>query len=206
LKPALREFHLTGAAGRIQAAAHEPPGAPRGICVVCHPHPLFGGTMDNKVAVTLARAFCEIGFVAVRFNFRGVGTSDGEHDHGAGETDDAVAIVDYARITFGELPLALAGFSFGGAVATRVAKRVQPDHMVLVAPAIARFGGIDAPAGTLVIQGEQDDVVPLSEVLDWARPLDLPVMVIPGADHFFHRRLHHVRDLIVHRHAERIGG
>ncbi|MCL4799885.1 MAG: alpha/beta fold hydrolase [Burkholderiales bacterium] len=208
-RPPQERALVAGPAGTIETAIEHPAVFPadgvsegvRGIALVCHPHPLFGGTMDNKVVTTLARAFVELGCVALRPNFRGVGASEGAHDHGEGETEDMLAVIGYARERFGEAPLALAGFSFGGYVQTRVAQRAPPERMVLVGVAAGDLGERsydtpDAPAGTLVIHGELDETVPLARVLDWARPQDLPVVVIPGADHFFHRRLHHIRDQV----------
>lgn len=182
-------FFVAGPAGRLEAVAADPVGNRRGIALVAHPHPLHGGTMDNKVVVTLAKAFVEMGYVAVRANFRGVGQSEGSFDHGAGETEDLLAVAAHMRDQAGELPLLLAGFSFGGHVQTRVAQALPVQRMVLVAPAVNYAGTRAAPDNTLVIHGEEDDVVPLADVLDWARPQDLPVTVVPGAGHFFHKRL-----------------
>jgi alpha/beta superfamily hydrolase len=208
-RPPQERVLVAGPAGSIETVIEHPAMFPadgvsegiRGIALVCHPHPLFGGTLDNKVVTTLARAFVELGYVALRPNFRGVGRSDGVHDHGEGETDDMVAVLGYARERFGELPVALAGFSFGGYVQTRVAQRVAPDRMVLVGLAAGdlgerRYETPSVPAETLVIHGELDETVPLARVLDWARPQELPVVVIPGADHFFHRRLHLIRGIV----------
>jgi alpha/beta superfamily hydrolase len=176
--------------------------APRGLALVAHPHPLFGGTLDNKVAQTLARTYTELGYIAIRPNFRGVGASEGEHDHGDGETDDLVRIAGWAQERFGALPIALAGFSFGAYVQTRVAPRLKAERLVLVGvPDGLVTGGRtykteNVPADTIVIHGELDETAPLANALDWARPQDLPVVVVPGADHFFHRRLHILRAII----------
>ncbi len=156
----------------------------------------MGGTKDNKVVTTLARTFYALGYVALRPNFRGVGASAGTHDEGRGETADLVAVAHYAQETYGQLPLTCAGFSFGSFVQTRVAKEIQPDRLVLVAPAVNRFPAEQVAAGTLVIHGELDDVVPLAAVLDWARPQNLPVVVVPGGEHFFHGRLHLLREIV----------
>jgi uncharacterized protein len=201
---------VDGPAGRIEIVVDHPPVFPtdgaedsaRGIAIVAHPHPLFGGTLDNKVAQTLARTFTELGYIAVRPNFRGVGASEGVHDHGDGETDDLVRVVDWALSRFGPLPVALAGFSFGAYVQTRVAKRVQAERLVLVGvPDGLVTGGRTyrteaVPPDTVVIHGELDETAPLANALDWARPQELPVVVVPGADHFFHRRLHLIRDIV----------
>jgi len=166
-----------------------PRGECRGIALVAHPHPLYGGTMDNKVVTTLAKTFSRLGLAAFRLNFRGVGQSAGEFDQGIGETGDMLALADHARRELGNLPILLAGFSFGGYVQTRVLEQVEAQRLVLVAPAVKRFEVGAVPADTLVIHGEQDEVVPLADVLDWARPQNLPLTVVPGAGHFFHGQL-----------------
>ena len=189
---------LPGAAGDIETVIDQPTGEKpaRGIALVAHPHPLFGGTLDNKVAQTLARTFVDLGYVAVRPNFRGVGQSGGTHDEGNGETDDLLLVAQYAQQRFAIAPLVLAGFSFGSLVQSRVAQRTPAERLVFVGTAVTRGKVENVPADTIVIHGEADDVVALNLVLDWARPQDLPVTVIPGADHFFHRRLHLIRAII----------
>jgi len=197
---------LDGPAGKIEVFV-EPHEAATGIALIAHPHPLFGGTADNKVVTTLAKAFRELGCHTLRPSFRGVGGSEGTHDRGIAETDDLLAVHDYARSRFGELPLYLAGFSFGAHVVTRLADRLQKSAMaarrlVLVGTAAGFIEGdrqyetgAVAP-DTIVIHGSEDETVPLANVLKWAEPLELPVAVIPGADHFFHRRLHIIRRII----------
>lgn len=188
---------------------------PQGIALIAHPHPLFGGTADNKVVTTLSRAFRERGCITLRPSFRGVGGSEGEHDHGDAETDDVLAVHGWARARYADvlteagirLPLYLAGFSFGAYVTARLAKRLaatgdRPKWLVLVGTAAGTVEGMrryeteDVPPDTLVIHGSEDETVRLANVLAWARTMDLPVVVVPGADHFFHRRLHLLRDLI----------
>jgi alpha/beta superfamily hydrolase len=205
---------LDGSAGRIEVFV-EPRDDAVGIALIAHPHPLYGGTAENKVVTTLARTFRELGYATLRPNFRGVGGSDGEHAHGIGETDDLLAVHAYARQRFGgsaaplpaQLPVVLAGFSFGAFVITRLAKllaeRNDPaERLVLVGTAAGHFEGIrkytvEAVApDTVVIHGAEDSTVPLANVLAWAEPLDLPVTVIPGADHFFHRKLHIIRNIV----------
>jgi len=200
---------LAGAAGRIEFALDWPErGAPRGIAYVGHPHPLYGGTLDNKVAATIARTFAALGWLAVRPNFRGVGSSEGAHDEGRGETEDFIHLVDalptlpaLAGRVDPNLPLALAGFSFGSFVASRAARtlaaRHRPArHLVLVGCAAGKWPMPEVRSDTLVIHGENDETIPLTDVFAWARPQNLPVVVIPGADHFFHRRLSLLKTLI----------
>lgn len=203
---------LDGAQGKIEVfadlPAHDAP--PNGIVLIGHPHPLFGGTPDNKVVTTLSRVLRAQGAVALRPSFRGVGASAGEHDHGNGETDDLLAVLDWARQRWGDLPVTLAGFSFGAYVITRVAQRLAETQrparwMVLVGTAAGLINGARkydtaaVTADTLVIHGAEDTTVPLANVLAWAEPLEIPVIVVPGADHFFHRKLHILYDIIDRR-------
>jgi alpha/beta superfamily hydrolase len=185
----LERVLIHGEAGNIEVDINDPGTARRGIALIAHPNPVQGGTKDNKVVTTLAKTLFALGRVAVRPNFRGVGASAGVHDEGRGESEDLLAVADYLRQRFDDLPLLLAGFSFGGLVQTRVAKRANAQRLVLVAPAVPRFSAETVPQDTLVIHGEHDEVVPLATVLDWARPQNLPVVVVPGGDHFFHGRL-----------------
>jgi uncharacterized protein len=198
------KIQLKGAAGAIEvlrdAAAAGSPAL--GVAVIAHPHPLFGGTMDNKVVQTLARAFVACGWTAVRFNFRGVGASEGEHDEGRGERDDMLAVVEQLAP---EGQLAIAGFSFGAFVASCSAEKLWATrdirHLVLVGTAAARFSVAALPPEAheraLVVHGEQDDTVPLAAVMDWARPQSLPVTVVPGGGHFFHGQLPLLKSLVV---------
>jgi alpha/beta superfamily hydrolase len=188
-----------GPAGALECALDHPEGEPRGVAVICHPHPQQGGTMDNKVVQTLARAFLQLGYRTVRFNFRGVAASEGAWDEGQGEIDDALAVIAAHRDP--ALPLALAGFSFGGYVASQAAARLPDDakveRLVLVGPSTQKQKVAPVPEETLVIHGESDDIVPLSATLDWARPQSLPVVVIPGVGHFFHGQLALLKNLVV---------
>jgi alpha/beta superfamily hydrolase len=180
---------VPGPAGKLEVVLNAQP-APHGVALIAHPHSQQGGTLDNKVVQTLAKTFFALGYAAVRFNFRGVGASEGAFDAGDGETDDALAVLAYAKSRFGELSLALAGFSFGSYVQTRVAQRVPHyERLVLVGPAVGRFSVASVREDTIVVHGEEDDVVPLAAVLDWARPQQLPIVVFPGCGHFFHGRL-----------------
>lgn len=204
--PAPERFTIPGPVGEIEIAI-DAPSRISGIALVAHPHPLFGGAMDNKVAHTLARTLRDLGFVALRSNFRGVGKTTGSHDHGKGETEDLLAVLDYARGRFGDLPVALAGFSFGAYVQSLVAKRLKDEgrpiaRMVLVGTAAGMVTGArhyvteGVPPDALVIHGEVDETVPLANVLEWARPQQLPIVLVPGADHFFHGKLHCLKDII----------
>ena len=188
---------IDGPAGIIETVIQTPEG-PRGIALIAHPHPLFGGTLDNKVVQTLAKSFLELGYIAVRPNFRGVGQSSGEHDNGIGETEDLLFLINYAQQQFTDLPVALAGFSFGAAVQAKVAQKFSPQGMVLIGVAVNRLQVPPVRNDSIIIHGELDDTVPLIDVLNWARPQDLPVIVLPGADHFFHHRLPILKN-IVHR-------
>jgi len=190
---------IAGPAGALEVAVNLPEGEARGIALVAHPHPLQGGTLDNKVAQTLAKTFTALGYIGVRFNFRGAGASEGAFDEGEGETDDALAALAYARRefpAFAATPPVLAGFSFGTYVQARVARSVAPERMVLVGPAVQRFAADALPADTIVIHGEEDDVVALADVLAWARPRQLPIIVFPGCGHFFHGRLPQLQRVI----------
>jgi len=188
---------IEGSAGTIETDVNDPGGARRGIALIAHPHPLQGGAKDNKVVTTLAKAFFALGYVAVRPNFRGVGASAGSHDEGRGEADDLIAVAGHLKREYGELPLLLAGFSFGSFVQTRVARRLHSRSLVLVAPAVNRFPAETVPRETLVVHGELDDVVPLAAVLEWARPQSLPVVVIPGGEHYFHGRLNLLAEIVL---------
>jgi len=207
MNSATQSLILQGGVGAIEVLRDLPAdGVVRGTAVIAHPHPLFGGTMQNKVVQTLARAFVQCGWQAVRFNFRGVGASAGIHDEGRGEAADMLALIEQVAP---EGPLALAGFSFGAFVTSHVAQAVSAQRslgkLVLVGTAASRF--TVAPVApelherTLVIHGEQDDTVALSSVMDWARPQTLPVTVIPGVEHFFHGQLPLLKSLVV-RHLQ----
>lgn len=197
---------VNGPAGRIEVLQDSPALAAgqalRGTAVIAHPHPLFGGTMDNKVVQTLARAFVQCGWRALRFNFRGVGETQGEHDEGRGEAQDMLAVVEQCAP---EGPLALAGFSFGAFVMSHALQSLWPARavgpLVFVGAAASRFDLAPVPAElheqTLVIHGETDDTVPLAAVMDWARAQVLPVTVVPGGSHFFHGQLPLLKRLVV---------
>jgi len=199
------KFYLTGRAGKMECLLDEPEsgleGGLRGIALVAHPHPLYGGTMDNKVAQTLARTFVGLGYVTARFNFRGVGESEGTYDDGRGEVDDMEVMLDHMLKEYPGLPFTLSGFSFGTFVQAQLQQRLEAqgrpaERLVLVGTAAGKWPMPPVPPDTILIHGELDDTITLTQVFDWARPLDIPVTVIPGADHFFHRKLVHIKNLV----------
>jgi alpha/beta superfamily hydrolase len=198
-----QKFYLTGKAGRMECMLDLPEeAAPRGIALVAHPHPLYGGTMENKVAQTLARAFVALGYATARLNFRGVGESEGVHDEGRGEVDDMAVVLADMQQRFPGLPVALSGFSFGTFVQGQLQQRLiaegrPAERLVLVGTAAGKWPMPEVPSDTILIHGELDDTITLAQVFDWARPQDLPVIVIPGADHFFHRKLVHIKNLVL---------
>jgi uncharacterized protein len=208
--PRAERVTLTGPAGGIEALVEIPAAGERGndsaapahFGVVCHPHPLYGGTLDNKVVYTLARAFVTLGVPAIRFNFRGVGASAGRHDEGRGETADVLSVIAYGRERWPGASLWLAGFSFGGAVALHAAAQARPERLVAVAPGITRVAmeGVGSPSCPwLIVQGDADDVIEPAAVLEWASRQSPPpaVSLLRGAGHFFHGRLHELREAVL---------
>lgn len=193
---------IAGPAGTLQLLQDVPAGPAQALAVICHPHPLHGGTLNNKIVHQLARTFNQLGAVSVRFNFRGVGDSAGHYDEGRGEALDLQAVVAWAQQQWPGLPLWLAGFSFGGFVAIKVAGQLQPERLVTVAPAVNYFPGqafrVTAP-DWLVIQGEEDDVVPVAAVQAFIQPQSpSPTLVlVEGAGHFFHGRLNALKQAIL---------
>lgn len=195
----LHKFSIPAPSGVLHGMVHMPEVEPRAIAVIAHPLPVMGGTMDNKIVTTLAKTFAELGFIALRFNFRGVGESSGAYDEGNGETEDALAIAHYAQQEFGaHMPLILAGFSFGGYVQARAAEQLPARRLVLIAPAVGRFAMPHVPAGSLIVHGELDEVVTLNDMLAWARPQHLSIVVVPEAEHYFHGRLHQLKEIVMH--------
>ena len=218
-------IHIDGVVGQIEMAIdlpdelkNNPDFSVRGLALIAHPHPLMGGTMDNKVAQTMARAFNQLGYVSVRPNFRGVGATAGVHDDGVGEMEDLLHVTDWMRTpsswnqfeataqqawvcAANTLPLVVSGFSFGSFVGTHLVQRLAElgrpaERFVMVGSAAGKWELAPVPADTILIHGEVDETIPLIDVLDWARPQELTVQVVPGADHFFHRRLHCIRNII----------
>lgn len=193
---------IDGPVGRLQLLQEVPAGEPLALAVICHPHPLHGGTLNNKIVHQLARTFNQLEAISVRFNFRGAGDSDGRFDHGQGELDDLLAVADWARARWPGLPLWLAGFSFGGYVALSAAAALRPQRMVTVAPAVGYFGDAcpEIPSTDwLVIQGSDDDVVRADAVGAFLDRLDVnhQLAVVEGAGHFFHGRLNELKNLVL---------
>lgn len=200
-KPASERRMVEGPEGRIEILVECPPGAICGFAFVGHPHPLYGGNLDNKVTATLARAFLSLGWIAIRPNFRGVGASTGSHDNGTGEMRDFLFLLEeipswpqWDSLIAQPAPLALGGFSFGAHVAAGAAQELArrgraAESLVLIGTPAGKWPVAAAAPDTLVIHGEVDETIPIGAVYSWARESDLPVIVIPGADHFFHRRL-----------------
>ena len=210
ISPNTRPVTIDGPAGRLEAAIDAPvcdAALSQGVAVIGHPHPLYGGTMDNKVVQTIARALLQLGYTTLRFNFRGIGASEGAWDEGDGEKDDMMAVVGYARnlpefVDKPQVPLVLAGFSFGSYIASQVAEQLAQSEapaqrLILVGVAASRFSVAHVPGDSLVIHGEQDEVVPLAAVMDWARPQHMPVVVIPGVGHYFHGQLPLLKNIII---------
>lgn len=199
--PSEERVTFEGPAGPLEGILSIPDSAPRAVAVVCHPHPQFDGTMQNKVVHTLACTFTAAGIAALRFNFRGVGESAGAYDEGDGETEDALAAVEFAHERLGELPLWLAGFSFGSSIALRASTRTECAGLVMVAPPAAKFGPSEAGAPDcpwLVVQGDADEIAPPDDVVEWVNGIDAgpELLMLPGVDHFFHGKLNLLRDTV----------
>ena len=218
-------IHIDGIVGAMEMSIDlpdelksNPSFVVRGLALVAHPHPLLGGTMDNKVAQTMARAFNQLGYVSVRPNFRGVGGTAGVHDDGIGELEDLLYVTEWMQTpsswsdfeptadqtwvnSANTLPLVVSGFSFGSFVGSHLVQRLAElgrpaERLVMVGSAAGKWTLAPVPADTILIHGELDETIPLKDVFDWALPQELTVQVVPGADHFFHRRLHCIRNII----------
>jgi uncharacterized protein len=205
-------LEIAGPAGALQCIAEDVGTEAKAMAVVCHPHPLYGGTMDNKVVVTVARALHEIGVCTVRFNFRGVGASAGSYNEGRGESEDAQAVADWALQRWPDLPLISAGFSFGAFIALKLALARAAAHLITVAPAVSRFDFSLLPhpgCPWTVVQGDADEVVPTADVVNWAQRLSPPpsIHLVPGAGHFFHGKLLELKRIVTEiRSGERRSG
>lgn len=192
----IQNFFVDGPIGKLETVLAEPDSAPIGIAIIAHPHPLYGGTMDNKIIYTLFHSLLELGFIAVKFNFRGVGKSEGIFDSGIGEIEDAVTVTNAIRNQYSNhlprMPLLLSGFSFGGGIQLHAAVQLKPEFLVLVAPSVNNLNSPyvqEQTKNTLIIHGEHDEIVSIKTIFDWAAPQSLPVVIIPGAEHFFHGKL-----------------
>jgi alpha/beta superfamily hydrolase len=201
--PVNEKLFIDGPVGRLEAVLERPgAGAPEGAAVVCHPHPQHGGTLHNKVAHTLARAFVRSGYETLRFNFRGTEQSEGSFDDGVGELDDALAAMEFMRARHGAYPLWLSGFSFGAAVAVKAAAGTHVDGLVSVAPAIGRLAtglSMQPDCPWLIVQGDEDELIDVDETVEWVDSLEPgpELLIINGAEHFFHGRLGDLRDAVM---------
>jgi len=191
-----QKLFVTGPAGKLETIITLPIQKPNGIAIIAHPHPLYQGNMDNKVVYITNKALIEKGFNTAKFNFRGVGASEGKYAEGVGEISDVLAVTRFVQENYGETLnhslLVLAGFSFGGAIQAFAAQQLNPHKLILIAPSVARMNTpqvVDHAKATLIIHGDHDDIVPLQSVVDWASPQGIPVTIIPEAEHFFHGKL-----------------
>lgn len=196
-------LRLAGPVGEIEAVLERPdqPAPGKGVAIICHPHPLYGGSMDNKVVTTLARCCTEAGLVAVRFNFRGIGASQGAFDNAEGETDDVLAVLDWALAHTGAKHPVLLGFSFGGLVAAKAALQRRPAQLVTVAPALHYFADAAFPSPGcpwLLVHGRDDDVVDCADTVSRVQPVQpgVDVRLLDGVGHFYHGRLGDLREII----------
>ena len=197
-----KSFFVTGPAGQLECALDTPQDAPVGIALLAHPHPLYGGRMDNKVVQIMTRAFVELGYAVARMNFRGVGRSQGAHNGGIGEADDLAIVLKHVQQIYPGLPFVLGGYSFGTYVQSILQQKllsdgIQPERMVLVSATAGKWALSNVPENTLLIHGENDDIIPLDDLFEWARPQDLSIVVVTGADHLFNRKLHHIQNIII---------
>lgn len=207
----IQNFSIDGPVGKLEVILAKPESIPQGIAIIAHPHPLHGGTMGNKVVHTLFTTLLGLEFITAKFNFRGVGQSEGIFDHGIGEIEDVMTVTHIIRSLFSDhstdLPLLLAGFSFGGAIQLHAAQRLNPEYLVLIAPSVANLNTPTIPEATryaLIIQGDKDDIVLPDTLLAWATPQSQPIVFIPGAEHFFHGKLVILKQVISKAFARKI--
>jgi len=191
------KLRIDGPSGKIETVIDDPGPERRGLALIAHPHPLHGGSLDNKVVTTLAKTLLDLGYVAVRPNFRGVGLSEGAYDHGEGEVADMHAVLQFVRERYPDLPLVLAGFSFGAVIQSRLSASASPKHLLLVGPAVNLFQMGATAANTLVIHGECDELVPIDQVRTWAMQHGVTLAVVRDADHFFHKKLSELKQHIL---------
>jgi uncharacterized protein len=209
MNPTTQTIFIKGPVGQLEVAINLPASArPLGIALIAHPNPVQGGTMEHKIVHTIARSFLQMDYATVRFNYRGVGKSEGEFDQGIGETDDAHAVLEYAQTHLGLKKIVLAGFSFGGFIQVELIQRLLAEidciqGMILIGPAVGRFPIKDLPPHLpcLILQGEDDDIILVKDVLAWAKRQKRPVVVFPDCGHFFHGRLADIQNEILQRRA-----
>ena len=193
------KLRIDGPVGKLETVIDDPGETRRGLALIAHPHPLYGGSLSNKVVTTLAKTLYDQGYVAVRPNFRGVGRSEGEYDQGQGEVVDMLAVLHFVRERYPDLDLVLAGFSFGAVVQSRVSETIRPQHLLLVSPALNLFSMGAAFAQTLIIHGENDELVPLDQVRAWSTQHGIDLAVVRGADHFFNKKLAALKQQVLER-------
>ncbi len=191
------KLRIDGPDGKIETVIDDPGPTRRGLALIAHPHPLHGGSLENKVVTTISKILHDLGYVAVRPNFRGVGSSEGEYDHGEGEVADMLAVLAFVRARYPDLALILAGFSFGAVIQSRVNETAQAEHLLLIGPALNLFQMGSAPANTLVIHGEKDAIVPVDQVRSWTTQHGVTLAVVRDADHFFHKKLSELKQHIL---------
>lgn len=191
------KLRIDGPEGKIETVVDDPGPERRGLALIAHPHPLHGGSMDNKVVTTIAKTLLDLGYVAVRPNFRGVGASEGAYAHGEGEIADMRAVLDFITERYPDLPLVLAGFSFGAMVQCRLSAFAAPKHLLLVGPCVNLFEMGSAPPHTIVIHGEKDELVPIDQVRAWTQQHNITLAVVRDADHFFHKKLSELKQHIM---------
>jgi len=196
-KPSRYKLRIDGPSGKIETVVEDPGEARKGLALIAHPHPLHGGSMDNKVVTTIADTLYDLGYVAVRPNFRGVGMSEGEYDHGQGEVQDMLAVHDFVRPRYPGLPLILAGFSFGAYVQSVVSETLRPEHLLLVGPAVNMFAMGNPPQHTIVIHGEHDEIAPTAAAREWAERHGCTFALVRDTDHFFHKKLGELKEHIL---------
>ena len=191
------KLRIDGPDGKIETVIDDPGPTRRGLALIAHPHPLHGGSLENKVVTTISKILHDLGYVAVRPNFRGVGSSEGEYDHGEGEVADMLAVLAFVRARYPDLALILAGFSFGAVIQSRVNETAQAEHLLLIGPALNLFQMGSAPANALVIHGEKDAIVPVDQVRSWTTQHGVTLAVVRDADHFFHKKLSELKQHIL---------
>ncbi len=191
------KLRIPARAGKVETVIDDPETRRRGLLLIAHPHPLHGGSLDNKVVTTLAKAAVDRDWIAVRPNFRGVGMSEGSFDGGVGEVEDMLAVVRFVEESYPDLPWALAGFSFGAYVQHRLSPHMNARRLILIAPAVTLYEFDSVPADTVVIMGDADELIPPAAMQHWADTQHLQVKAIPNAGHYFHGKLKELKQAFV---------